>query len=92
MRVLGWKARVRNESKGARTRSAVGRASCTIDRSCVIIHKRFECEHTCWDPKAGFDVGCEPSGACRGAVNLVKLCCKLQLPTTTTTLWRLNPA
>jgi len=42
--------------------------------------------------RAGFDVGCEPSGACRGAVNLVKLCCKLQLPTTTTTLWRLNPA
>ena len=53
MRVLGWKARVRNESKGARTRSAVGRASCTIDRSCVILHKRFECEHTCWDPKDG---------------------------------------
>ena len=24
----------------------------------------------------GFDVGCEPPGACRGAVNLVKLCCK----------------
>jgi hypothetical protein len=25
----------------------------------------------------GFDVGCEPSEACRGAVSLAKLCCKL---------------
>jgi hypothetical protein len=25
----------------------------------------------------GFDVGYEPSGACRGAVALVKHCCKL---------------
>ena len=50
MRVLGVYPPARNESKGSflELRWDI----CTIDRP-VFFGYRFECEHTCWDPKDG---------------------------------------
>ena len=53
MRVQGWQTPVRNESKGSLLRSEVGSVKGAPSTDHDPPGERFECEHTCWDPKDG---------------------------------------
>ena len=50
MRVLGVNPPARNESKGP---CGLGRNASALSTDHDPSGERFECEHTCWDPKDG---------------------------------------
>ena len=49
MRVLGVYPLARNESNGF----GLGWISCALSTDHCLSRLRFECEHSCWDPKDG---------------------------------------
>jgi len=51
MRVLGVYPPARNESK--EILGFLGRITCALSTDHCLSRLRFECEHSCWDPKDG---------------------------------------